>query len=54
MSLPFDLGEEAEVDWHSGWIIENGVQCKVQFFCMRLCHSKASFVIACERAGLVA
>jgi transposase len=53
MPLQFDPGEEAQVDWHSGWIIENGVQRKVQFFCMRLCYSKASFVIAYERADLV-
>ena len=53
MPLQFDPGEEAQVDWHSGWIIENGVQRKVQFFCMRLCYSKASVVIAYERADLV-
>ena len=53
MPLQFDPGEEAQVDWHSGWIIENGVQRKVQFFCMRLCYSKASFVIAYEHADLV-
>ena len=53
MPLQFDPGEEAQVDWHSGWIIENGVQRKVQFFCMRLCFSKASVVIGYERADLV-
>jgi transposase len=52
MPLAFDPGEEAQVDWHSGWIVENGVQRKVQFFCMRLCYSKASFVIAYEHADL--
>ncbi len=40
----FEPGEEAQVDWHEGWIEENGVQRKAQFFCMRLCYSKASFV----------
>jgi transposase len=53
MPLAFDPGEEAQVDWHSGWIVENGVQRKAQFFCMRLCYSKASFVIAYEHADLV-
>jgi len=53
MPLAFDPGEEAQVDWHSGWIVENGVERKVQFFCMRLCYSKASFVIAYEHADLI-
>lgn len=53
MPLQFDPGEEAQVDWHTGWIIENGVQRKVQFFCMRMCYSKASFVVAYEHADLV-
>jgi transposase len=53
MPLAFDPGEEAQVDWHTGWIVENGVQRKVQFFCMRLCYSKASFVIAYEHADLI-
>jgi len=53
MPLQFDPGEEAQVDWHSGWIIENGVERKAQFFCMRLCYSKASFVTAYEHGDLV-
>lgn len=53
MPLAFEPGEEAQVDWHSGWIIDNGVERKVQFFCMRLCYSKASFVIAYEQADLI-
>jgi len=53
MPLAFDPGEEAQVDWHEGWIIERGVQRKAQFFCMRLCYSKASFVRAYERADLI-
>lgn len=44
MPLAFAPGEEAQVDWHEGWIIERGVQRKAQFFCMRLSYSKASFV----------
>jgi transposase len=52
MPLAFEPGEEAQVDWHEGWIEENGVQRKGQFFCMRLCYSKASFVWPYERANL--
>ena len=52
MPLQFDPGEEGQVDWHDGWLIENGVERKAQFFCMRLCYSKASFVRAYERANL--
>jgi transposase len=52
MPLAFEPGEEAQVDWHDGWIEENGVERKAQFFCMRLCYSKASFVWAYERANL--
>jgi len=53
MPLAFDPSEEAQVDWHEGWLIERGVPRKAQFFCMRLCYSKASFVRAYERADLV-
>lgn len=53
MPLAFAPGEEAQVDWHEGWIIERGIERKAQFFCMRLCYSKASFVRAYERADLV-
>ena len=52
MPLAFEPGEEAQVDWHDGWIEENGVQRKAQFFCMRLCYSKASSVWPYERANL--
>ena len=52
MPLAFEPGEEAQVDWHDGWVEENGVQRKAQFFCMRLCYSKASFVWPYERANL--
>ena len=53
MPLAFEPGEEAQVDRHEGWIEENGVQRKAQFFCMRLCYSKASFVWSYERANPV-
>jgi transposase len=52
LPLAFEPGEEAQVDWHEGWVIENGQERKGQFFCMRLCYSKVSFVRAYERASL--
>ena len=52
MPLEFDPGEEAQVDWHEGWIVENGQSRQAQFFCLRLCYSKASFVRAYEHADL--
>lgn len=52
MPLAFEPGEEGQVDWHEGWVIESGQMRKVQFFCIRLCYSKASFVWPYERATL--
>ncbi len=52
MPLEFAPGEEAQVDWHEGWLFENGVERKGQFFVMRLCYSKAMFVPPYERANL--
>lgn len=52
MPLQFELGEEAQVDWHEGWIFVNGVERKCQFFSMKLCYSKATFVYPYERANL--
>jgi len=52
MPLQFEPGEEAQVDWHEGWIYENGIARKCQFFVMRLCYSKAPFVYPYERANL--
>ena len=52
MPLAFEPGEEAQVDWHEGWVVESGRMRKAQFFCMRLCQSKASFVWPYERATL--
>ena len=49
MPLVFDLGEEAQVDWGEGWVIERGKPRKVCLFCMRACYSTASFVRAYER-----
>jgi transposase len=53
LPLRFEPGEEGQVDWHTGHIIVNGQQRKAQFFCMRLCYSKASFVAAYEHADMV-
>jgi transposase len=52
MPLEFEPGEEAQVDWHEGWIHENGVERKCQFFVMRPCYSKAMFVHPYEKANL--
>ena len=52
MPLQFDPGQEAQVDWHEGWIIDNGVERKCQFFIMKQCYSKATFVYPYERANL--
>jgi transposase len=52
MPLCFAPGEEAQVDWGEATVIHNGVERKVQLFCMKLCHSHAVFVRAYERANL--
>jgi len=54
MPLVFEAGEEAQVDWGEAKVIENGTQRTVQLFCMRLSHSKASFVHPYERATMEA
>jgi len=54
MPLAFEAGEEAQVDWGEGKVIENGTQRTVQLFCMRLSYSKASFVHPYERATMEA
>ena len=52
MPLQFEPGQEAQVDWHEGWVTENGIERKLQFFVMRLCFSKAPFVYPYEKANL--
>ena len=52
MPLQFEPGEEAQVDWHEGWIFDNGIERKCQFFSMKLCYSKATFVYPYEKANL--
>jgi transposase len=54
MPLVFEAGEEAQVDWGEAKIIDNGTLRTVQLFCMRLSHSKASFVYPYERATMEA
>lgn len=48
MPLAFELGEEAQVDWHEAVIYENNTEKKVYGFCMKLSHSKTPFVCAYE------
>lgn len=52
MPLEFGPGEEAQVDWHEGYVIENGTERKVQFFAMKLCYSKSPFVYPYNKANL--
>ena len=54
MPLLFEAGEEGQVDWGEGKVIENGLERTAQLFCMRLSFSKASFVWPYERATLEA
>ena len=51
-TLNFLPGEEAQVDFHEGWVTDNGIDRKLQFFVMRLCFSKAPFVYPYEKANL--
>jgi len=48
MPLEFELGEEAQVDWHEAIIYLNGLEKKVYGFCMKLSCSKTPFVCAYE------
>jgi transposase len=52
LPLCFAPGEEAQVDWGEATVIEQGVERKVQLFCMKLCHSHVVYVRAYERANL--
>jgi transposase len=52
MPLQFEPGEEAQVDWHEGWIYDNEVERKVQCFVMKLSYSKAPFVYPYKKANL--
>jgi len=52
MPLEFGPGQEAQVDWHEGYAIDNGIEHKVQIFAMKMCFSKAPFVYPYEHADL--
>ena len=47
--LVFDPGEEAQIDWGEARCVIGGAERKAFLFCMRLCHSTASYVRAYER-----
>lgn len=49
MPLYFGPGKEAQMDWGEARVELNGVVCKVQLFCLRLCYSGTSFVRAYDR-----
>lgn len=46
LPLEFDAGQDAQVDWGEATVRMAGEILKVQFFSMRLNHSKARFVMA--------
>jgi transposase len=50
--LAFDPGEEGQVDWGEARCVIGGVERKVLLFCVRLCHSTASYVRAYERQNM--
>jgi len=52
MPLVFAPGEEAQVDWGEATVFVRSKERKVQLFCMRFCHSKASFVYPYESQNL--
>jgi transposase len=52
MPLQFEPGQEAQVDWHEGWVYDNEVERKVQFFVMKMSYSKAPFVYPYKKANL--
>ena len=51
--LVFAAGEEAQVDWGEASVLVNGQQRTLQFFCVRLAFSRATFVRAYERQDQV-
>lgn len=44
--LVFDPAEESQIDWGKAYFFLNGQLRKGEFFCARMCYSKASFVQA--------
>ena len=51
--LVFAAGEEAQVDWGEATVIVSGQERTLQFFCVRLAFSHATFVRAYERQDQV-
>lgn len=51
--LVFAAGEEAQVDWGEARVLVNGQARTLQFFCVRLAFSRATFVRAYERQDQV-
>ncbi|MGL5917375.1 MAG: IS21 family transposase, partial [Culicoidibacterales bacterium] len=47
--LSYELAEAAQIDWGEASVYLNGIQMKVNLFCMRLCNSAAIFVKAYYR-----
>ncbi len=47
--LVFAAGEEAQVDWGEATVVVGGQERTLQFFCVRLAFSRATFVRAYER-----
>ena len=51
--LVFGAGEEAQVDWGEATVLVGGQERVLQFFCVRLAFSRATFVRAYERQDQV-
>ncbi len=51
--LVFAAGEEAQVDWGEATVVVGGQERTLQFFCVRLAFSRATFVRAYERQDQV-
>ena len=49
----FAAGEEAQVDWGEATVFVGGQERVLQFFCVRLAFSRATFVRAYERQDQV-
>src|SRR5438132_5713002 len=46
LPLEYDQGQDAQVDWGEAVAIIAGVRQTVQFFVMRLCYSRRTFIMA--------
>jgi transposase len=52
LHLTFPPGETAQVDWGEAMVMVGGRTTRVHTFCMRLCYSTASFVMAFPSARM--